>query len=278
MRLTLHRWTTIALLSLALVGLRPAAPAEAQQFTEGFELGDFASFWSEVVSSISINIDPRFVHSGNFSARITYTRNEERGHTFLYNFSTDHVYIRWYEYFEQGFDFPYQLKMSNWGAEGDFWAMLQLSGQRKSNGDYGIMGTSFTWGDDGPNSGADDLYGGTRPAANIVTGRWYCFELEYRLNTPGQRNGVARLWIDGQVIGSHTDVSIRGSSSSVFSSMWTGGNYSNSVAGSNPVPNPETTSRRYMDDIVIRLDGVRVGCMGSIPNPPPNAPTNLRVR
>jgi hypothetical protein len=39
--------------------------------------------------------------------------------------------------------------------------------------------------------------------------RWYCYELMVKANTPGQRNGEVKYWIDGRVTGDFPDLDIR---------------------------------------------------------------------
>jgi hypothetical protein len=42
------------------------------------------------------------------------------------------------------------------------------------------------------------------------SGRWVCIECRVRLNTPGQRDGVFSLWIDGKLEASHADLDWHG--------------------------------------------------------------------
>ena len=47
------------------------------------------------------------------------------------------------------------------------------------------------------------------PAGVLENNRWYCIEQYVKLNTPGQRNGVFRAWVDGQRVIEKTDVRFR---------------------------------------------------------------------
>jgi FG-GAP-like repeat len=49
------------------------------------------------------------------------------------------------------------------------------------------------------------------PRANFLPqrGRWYCYELMVRANTPGQNNGEVKFWIDGTVIGDFPNLFVR---------------------------------------------------------------------
>jgi hypothetical protein len=49
------------------------------------------------------------------------------------------------------------------------------------------------------------------PMANFLPqrDRWYCYELMVRANTPGQNNGVVKVWIDGTVVGDFPNLFVR---------------------------------------------------------------------
>ena len=42
-------------------------------------------------------------------------------------------------------------------------------------------------------------------------GRWVCVEVQWKLNTPGKADGVARLWVDGELDAERTKMKFRGS-------------------------------------------------------------------
>lgn len=97
----------------------------------------------------------------------------------------------------------------------------------------------------------------------IVPGNWYFYEVHYRLNSPGQSNGVFELWVDncgpsGTSCPStptlrmrRTDVGLnRSSSSQLIKVLWF-------EAWSNPVSRGE----RYWDQIVVS----KVGPIGFMP-------------
>lgn len=50
-----------------------------------------------------------------------------------------------------------------------------------------------------------------KPMPNFVPqrGRWYCYELMVRANSPGQRDGEAKYWIDGKLVSDFPDLSVR---------------------------------------------------------------------
>jgi hypothetical protein len=49
----------------------------------------------------------------------------------------------------------------------------------------------------------------SRPNILPEKGRWYCFELMIRCNTPGLRDGRVGIWIDGQLVADHPNLRFR---------------------------------------------------------------------
>jgi hypothetical protein len=48
-----------------------------------------------------------------------------------------------------------------------------------------------------------------RPEVVPVLGRWYCYELMVKANTPGQRDGRIAMWLDGKLIADFPNVRLR---------------------------------------------------------------------
>ena len=102
--------------------------------------------------------------------------------------------------------------------------------------------------------------------------RWYCVESHVKLNTPGQANGLAEMWIDdNQVINSPNHEFIGSSLSDPSPSnyhwnflFWSGSKY----------PSSAGTQYRWYDNII--ASSQRIGCFGTGPSTL-NAPTNLQV-
>ena len=49
----------------------------------------------------------------------------------------------------------------------------------------------------------------SRPDVTPVLGRWYCYELMVKANTPGQRDGRIAFWLDGQLIADFPNLRLR---------------------------------------------------------------------
>ena len=48
-----------------------------------------------------------------------------------------------------------------------------------------------------------------RPDVIPVLGRWYCYELMVKANTPGQRDGRIAMWLDGKLIADFPNLRLR---------------------------------------------------------------------
>jgi hypothetical protein len=48
-----------------------------------------------------------------------------------------------------------------------------------------------------------------RPNVNVERGRWYCYELMLKANTPGQRDGRVAFWVDGKLAGDFPNLRFR---------------------------------------------------------------------
>lgn len=227
-------------------------------FEDGFESGDTRA-WSEddgwTDSGGFHGVDCNFAHTGSCSYRVTYTRNEHYGSPTKNLPGYEHLFHRWYEYFGAGFDFPEDLKMSRMLKSGVF-----------------TVGTHLFWG--GGHAGIQSNHAGVEKSDIQPYGwkreTWICMEQEAKLNTPGQKDGIIRLWMDGALVAKRSDAFMRGDSGVKIQRFWNGGNYSNLGK------NPSRPSHRYVDDVV--LGTTRIGCLPDVADKnPPKAPTGLRI-
>ena len=60
-------------------------------------------------------------------------------------------------------------------------------------------------------SGAEYFGSGFVPRPDIIPerGRWYCYELMVKANTPGQRDGRIAFWVDGKLAGDFPNMRLR---------------------------------------------------------------------
>lgn len=222
-------------------------------------------------------------HSGSRSLKLTYSQNEETGGADVQFSERNHVFTRFFDYYSNGFDFAYGMKMhrirsfNSAGGINNF-DIVMVPWGRPTSGFYNFTGTndmqsiSLNY-----NGGPVDW---TPADANYAfqRARWYCVETEVKLNDPGTSNGHVRLWVDGNLVVQRSNLNIRGNMTAGLNSVMFGGWYSNGAAGQNPQPNPSPVSVRYVDDVAIGSE--KIGCDTGgdrEPEQPPNAPGGLSV-
>ncbi len=216
-------------------------------------------------------------HSGNKSMKIVFTKNEQYGGaTRVVN--TQHIFTRYYDYYEMGFDFAAGMKVHRISgfnsAKGlnDF-DIIVYSAASHSNFNYcGLSEPKFmriTF-----NGGPVD-WGGAENAMRFQRGKWYLIETEVKLNEPGKSNGLVRMWVDGKLFAEKTGINIVGNQTTQINRVLFGGWYSNSHAGKNPCVDPVSPSIRYIDDMAIGSS--RIGPVGGAKKRP-RPPTNLPAR
>jgi len=115
--------------------------------------------------------------------------------------------------------------------------------------------------------GGRDLFDGSfvpRPAIILQRDRWYSFEIMVRVNTPGQRNGRAAFWIDGELAGDFPGLEFRNTNSLkvnfVTLSTYSEYQHANKVLWYDDV----VASRSYIGPMVSSI-------------PPLQKPTDLRI-
>jgi hypothetical protein len=125
----------------------------------------------------------------------------------------EHIFVRWYHKFEAGFQgIPqkmarFRYRKPDWTSPLSIYCWLEVddphratvevralnSSKRNSAGWLGVYRTDFSYSE----------------PANI--GRWVCFEIEIRLNTPGLHDGLYRIWIDDVLKAENLNLDLRGS-------------------------------------------------------------------
>jgi hypothetical protein len=82
--------------------------------------------------------------------------------------------------------------------------------------------------------GSEVWYEPNRSGAGMPLGEWSLAEFYIRLNTPGQADGIIRVWVNGQLTHEYTNVNCRSSgstatmtyaSSDFYQNGWSGGPY-----------------------------------------------------
>lgn len=215
-------------------------------------------------------------HSGKQSLRIEFINNEDYGGTWR-QVDTRHIFTRFYDYYDSGFDFAAGMKIHRLSSFNearqlnDFDIILALKAD-EPNANY-CGATDAKWLSLIYNGGPVD-WGSVEGRFTPQRKRWYCIETEVLLNTPGSSDGEVRVWVDGQILAEKKGMNLTGSIASPINRVMFGGWYSNAAAGKNPCPNPVTPSRRYVDDVAIA--STYIGLLPTIPigPSPPHKPSH----
>ena len=106
-----------------------------------------------------------------------------------------------------------------------------------------------------------------RPDVIPELGRWYCYELMVKANTPGQRDGRIAMWLDGKLIADFPNLRLR-ETNSLKIDRFTIDLHVNS--------NTLAIARKWYDNVVASTS--YIGPMVSNPLPQAlKAPTGLRI-
>jgi len=174
----------------------------------------------------------------------------------------DHIYYRYYHKFGSGYT-KYPPKMSrignrnysNWSEVFFVHSWLTDSGTMTAD----VLATNSTQGEWLPLASANYSFSGH---AN----EWVAVEVEVKLNTPGQKDGLYRTWINDSLVIERTNVDLRGSTSDKITEImldcyWNGGSTGNLT--------------RYYDNFVIST--AKIGLTGATTVSPPLPPSNVQV-
>lgn len=209
-------------------------PAAAQVvFSEDFESGSLEGNWipfHEFGDSITSGFEhrPEYVHSGKASFRLTAVArdSQESGSNLMYYFlpGKDKCHFRWYARFADDFD---QGNLMHWVIIGgnridNQWSIFgspDVAGTRPDGTDFFVtnLDTWRGWGRNPPpgelrfysyfpemKQDRDGHYWGNMSGPEekflVERGRWYCFEVMVKLNTPGEHDGEQAYWVDGRKI------------------------------------------------------------------------------
>ena len=216
-------------------------------FVDDFEsyasAAGLSSRWNEVFHSANIRIatEPSNVLSGNKALEFTVAKqgSEVSNHAGKYvSPERDILFLRYYAKFDAGFNV---LGSSHNGSTVS--ARYCCPGQRADgHNKFLVSYEAGRWETSTVNPGSlniyvyhpdqRDVYGDhfypsgrvlpfdrtpgdfgsefvARPEVVPVLGRWYCYELMVKANTPGQRDGRIAMWLDGKLIADFPNVRLR---------------------------------------------------------------------
>lgn len=193
--------------------------------------------------------------TGNKAMSVTYARNEDVAGATL-TMSANAINVRAYYNFGTGYDFGQGVKIARVQAfnEGTQMNDVDIVVTVRSKGginqcgttDMNDMGMFFN----GRPVGFD--WGNITKTVTFQRNRWYAIEYQVILNTPGQKNGLVKIWVDGVLAATKSGINIRGNGGSTvkLNRVRLGGWYSNSANG-NSCSSPSQPSTMYIDDVAV---------------------------
>ena len=165
----------------------------------------------------------------------------------------DHVFYRWYHKFDEGFS-TYPPKMAR-------------AGHRQHSGSWSTVFMVYTWMKEA--APTLDVYSITStqgkwfPVAigdlnmDEFVGQWVSFEVEIKLNQPGQTDGHYRLWVNDQLLIERTEVDLRGATEDKINEIMLDTYWNNGA---------DASLNRYYDNFVISTE--KIGPMFTQKSPP----------
>lgn len=207
----------------------------------------------------TVSLSKNYAHSGTQSFRVCYPGDETQAYMGIdLGAGERHLFLRWWELRERAGDFE-GAKDYDWGAE----KLNRLRSRviESTGVDYPLGWGSAghdVFGSPGLNEpGSIDLFGNsvasyqedggyvTSADGNIPRGEWHMFEVELDLGTPGQPDGLARIWIDDVLEAETLNIGLLPRGEARIEEIWMGGWFS---GGHDPEPSPAC---RYFDDVVV---------------------------
>jgi hypothetical protein len=216
-------------------------------FHDDFESGDLRNWdnWFQKVDTRFAE-EPANVHRGRRSLEFTVPQQEaELSNGVVRDFKEgqDVVFLRYYSKFEKGFDqtgsshngailsarapgLPYAtpglradgknkfiVSLENWRGDfgtpspGSLNVYVYAPEQRSNYGDHYFPSSTVLPDSTQPGDFGPDFV--PRPDFTPELGRWYCFELMVRANTPGERDGRIAFWVDGKLLADFPNLRLR---------------------------------------------------------------------
>lgn len=193
--------------------------------------------------------------AGTKAMSVTYARNEDVAGATL-TMSANAINVRAYYNFGTGYDFGQGVKIARVQSfnestqlnDVDIVVTVRSKGGVNQCGitDMGDMGMFFN----GRPVGFD--WGNITKTIAFQRNRWYAIEYQVILNTPGLKNGLVNIWVDGVLAATKTGINIRGNGGTgvKLNRIRLGGWYSNSANG-NTCAAPSQPSTMYIDDVAV---------------------------
>jgi hypothetical protein len=161
--------------------------------------------------------DPSIVLSGSGSLQIQQTVGTHQPSEFHPALpDSDTIYVRWYRRYEAGYDWTQHKMPGVYAKESsaqDGTAGIPPTGCDKYSCklyvDWNGRPAFYAYHPDQDGPYGDGLKQNIGTPVALETERWYCFEMMLKSNTPGQRDGELKMWIDGILKGRVEDLRFR---------------------------------------------------------------------
>lgn len=203
----------------------PTSTTDATLLVQDSFENSISSYWDDALTSFS----NQFAVNQSYSMKQTISVDQsETAYVEKQDLLVDEIYVSWYEYFRQGFQFPSQkqelIELHNIDETLSVKVCVVAS-----NADIEIQTVTPT------------ALGDFSASSTITTGEWAKFSLYVKLNSIGSSDGVITLSIDDTEVFSKADASFRTSESYKFSNLHIGGVWDNGGL------DPTSTNYRYFD-------------------------------
>ncbi len=241
-------------------------------FTSGFEEQLWMSRWSDYslrseASAVSTDPERGFAPLSGKALRVTLTKGKNLGLDLRYLFAKEgqaepeEIYFRYYlrfasdwnpsldggkmpgiagTYGRAGWGMRKTDGYNGWSARGGFNAR---PAEAKSVAGLTALNT-YSYHADIRDASGDIWPWGKGPAALLENKRWYAVEQYLKLNTPGEKNGIMRAWVDGKLVMEKNDIRFRNTDALKIETVWL------DVYHGGVSPSPHDMSL-YLDNVVI---------------------------
>lgn len=221
-----------------------------------------------------LDVSTDLAHAGSKSLKLSYTESANIEATIrvglFHTFASSTDVWKRYWYRTSGFTYGVTgTKHFYTEGESPYFFSVNLFSSRE------ISFIAQRWADCGTNG-----YGNCHLSPNVASrpladNRWYCIEEHTKLNTPGQANGTAEIFVDGTLTVGYYNRTILGPNVSNPN-----GNSSLHTLKDIKFYKEQGNGSMYYDQVVVAT--TRVGCGGTPPpttdTTSPTAPTNLVVQ
>lgn len=213
----------------------PASPS-SMIWQDDFEDGEPLSDKYEDVSDIGMSVSTTDAFNGSHSLQQTYQIGQVgAGCVIKYRVAgfPDHVFMRWSHKFETGFQgFPPKMARIRYRDRSTWSSPMAIHCWIDTSTEYGGTVNLDVNAEDSTQANSTGWLAVARSGFSFADpqniGRWICFEMEVKLNTPGQTDGLYRLWIDDVLSVERLNVDLRGNQSyslneCMLDCYWNGG-------------------------------------------------------